>query len=53
VEDYSFEPSEETGTDKYDGVSESFDEKQPLDTVPPQPNQVSQMLQAKGLASIN
>jgi hypothetical protein len=53
VEDYSFEPSEETGTDKYDGVSESFDEKQPLDTVPPQPNEVSQMLQAKGLASIN
>ena len=53
VEDYSFEPSEETGTDKYDGVSESFDEKQPLDTVPPQPNEVSQMLQAKGLANIN
>jgi hypothetical protein len=53
VEDYSFEPSEETGTDKYDGVSESFDEKQPLNTVPPQPNEVSQMLQAKGLANIN
>ena len=53
VEDYSFEPSEETGTDKYDGVSESFDEKKPLNTVPPQPNEVSQMLQAKGLANIN
>jgi hypothetical protein len=53
VEDYSFEPSDETGTDKYDGVSESFDEKKPLNTVPPQPNEVSQMLQAKGLANIN
>jgi hypothetical protein len=53
VEDYSFEPSDETGTDKYEGVSESFDEKQPLNTVPSQPNEVSQMLQAKGLANIS
>jgi hypothetical protein len=53
VEDYSFEPSDGVATDTFDGVSESFDQKQPLDTVPPQPNQVSQMLQAKGLASIN
>lgn len=53
VEDYSFEPSDGVATDTFDGVSESFNEKQPLNTVPPQPNEVSQMLQAKGLANIN
>jgi hypothetical protein len=53
VEDYSFEPTEESGTNKYDGISESYNYKQPLETVPSQPNEVSQMLQAKGLAHIN
>jgi hypothetical protein len=52
VDDYSFEPTEESGTNTYDKVLESYDEKQPLDTVPPQPNQVSELLQEKGLASI-
>jgi hypothetical protein len=52
VDDYSFEPTEESGTNTYDKVDESYDEKQPLDTVPPQPNQVSELLQEKGLASI-
>ncbi|NBO70245.1 MAG: hypothetical protein EBU66_06915 [Bacteroidetes bacterium] len=53
VEDYSFEPTEDSGTNKYDTVDESINEKQPLETVPSQPNEVSDMLQAKGLAHIN
>jgi hypothetical protein len=53
IEDYYFEPTEESGKNKYEPVDESFDEKQPLDTVPSQPNEVSEMLQAKGLAHIN
>lgn len=52
VEDYSFEPTEESGTNTYDKFDESYDEKHPLDTVPPQPNEVSELLQQKGLASI-
>jgi len=52
VEDYSFEPTEETGTNTYDKVGESFNNKQPLETVPSQPNEVSEFLQEKGLASI-
>jgi len=53
VEDYSFEPSEESGNNKFETVDESINEKQPLDTVPPQPSEVSDMLQLKGLASLN
>lgn len=55
VEDYSFEPTDETGTNKFDGLEpgESQDEKQPLETVPPQPGEVSAFLQAKGLAALN
>jgi len=34
-------------------VDESYNEKQPLDTVPPHPSEVSDMLQLKGLASLN
>jgi hypothetical protein len=52
VDDYSFEPTEESGTNTYDKVGESYNEKDPLDTVPPQPNEVSELLQQKGLASI-
>ena len=53
VEDYSFEPSEETGSNKFEAVGDSHDEKQPLDTVPSQPGEVSEFLQAKGLANIH
>jgi len=52
VDDYSFEPTEESGTNTYDKVGESYNEKEPLDTVPPQPSEVSEFLQEKGLASI-
>ncbi len=52
-EDYSFEPSEETGTDKFEPVGESLDEKQPLETVPPHPEEVSSFLQHKGLAAVH
>jgi hypothetical protein len=52
VEDYSFEPTEESGTNTYNKVGESFNNKQPLETVPSQPNEVSQFLQEKGLATI-
>jgi len=53
VEDYSFEPSEESGGNRFENVDESYNEKQPLDTVPPHPSEVSDMLQLKGLASLN
>ena len=53
VDDYSFEPSEESGTNKYEKVYDSYDEKHPLETVPSQPEEVSEMLQEKGLANIN
>jgi hypothetical protein len=53
VEDYSFEPTEESGDNKFDHVGDSQDDKHPLDTVPPQPNEVSEMLQQRGLAHLN
>ena len=53
VEDYSFEPSEEATTNKYEPVGETYDEKHPSDTVPPQPSQVSELMQLKGLANIS
>ena len=53
TEDYSFEPTEESGTNKYEDVGDSYDEKRPLETVPPQPSEVSDMLQAKGLSHLN
>jgi len=53
VDDYSFEPMEQTGTNKYEPGSDEYNEKQPLETVPPRPGDVSEFLQAKGLANIN
>jgi len=53
AEDYGFEPTEESGkNDVEDLGAESQDEKQPLETVPPQPSIVSEMMQQKGLAAI-
>lgn len=53
VEDFGFEPTEESGKNEFDGIgAESQDEKQPLETVPPQPSMVSEMMQQKGLAAI-
>ena len=53
VDDYSFEPSEESGTNKFEAVDESYDQKEPSDTVPPHPSEVSEFLQVKGLAHLN
>ena len=53
VDDYSFEPSEESGTNKFEVVDESYDQKEPSDTVPPHPSEVSEFLQVKGLASLS
>ena len=53
VDDYSFEPSEESGTNKFEAVDESYDQKEPSDTVPPHPSEVSEFLQVKGLASLS
>ena len=52
IEDYGFEPTEESGKNSFDSVDESQDDKQPLETVPPQPGEVSDFLQGKGLAHI-
>jgi hypothetical protein len=53
TEDYGFEPTEESGKNDVEGLGlESQDEKQPLETVPPQPTLVSDLMQQKGLATI-
>jgi hypothetical protein len=52
VEDHGFEPTEESGKNSFENVGESQDDKEPLDTVPPNPSEVSELLQEKGLASI-
>jgi len=53
TEDYGFEPTEESGKNDFEGIgAESQDEKQPLETVPPQPSVVSELMQQKGLAAI-
>lgn len=52
AEEHPFEPSEESGSNEFKGVgAESLDEKQPLETVPPHPEQVSEYLQERGFAS--
>jgi energy-converting hydrogenase Eha subunit E len=52
VEESGFEPTEESGKNDFERVDESQDNKQPLDTVPPQPSEVSKFLQDKGLATL-
>jgi len=52
VEDHGFEPTEDSGKDTFERVDVSQDDKEPLDTVPPKPSEVSELLQEKGLASI-
>lgn len=53
IEDHGFEPTEESGQNTFEKVDYSQDEKHPLETVPPQPNEVSELLQQKGLANIS
>jgi hypothetical protein len=53
IEDYGFEPTDETGGNKFDRVDDTQDDKHPpLETVPSQPREVSEMFQGKGLAAI-
>jgi hypothetical protein len=52
VEDHGFEPTDESGKNTFERVDETQDDKQPLDTVPPNPSEVSELLQEKGLAQI-
>ena len=52
LEDHGFEPTEDSGKNTFERVDESQDDKQPLDTVPPNPREVSDLLQEKGLADI-
>ena len=53
TEDYGFEPTEESGKNDAESLgAESQDEKQPLETVPPQPSIVAEIMQQKGLAAI-
>jgi hypothetical protein len=49
VQDHGFEPERETGSNDFERVAESQDEKHPLETVPPYPEEVSAFLQAKQL----
>ena len=53
VEDFGFEPTEDSGKNDFEGLgAESQDEKQPLETVPPQPSVIGQFMQDKGLAAL-
>jgi hypothetical protein len=52
IEDHGFEPGEDSGKNTFERVDESQDDKHPLDTVPPNPSEVSELLQEKGLAHI-
>lgn len=53
VEDVGFEPTDESGTNEFEGLSVSQDTKvPPMETVPPRPGEVSEMFQGKGLAAI-
>ena len=53
VEDVGFEPAEDSGKNDFEGIgAESQDEKQPLETVPPQPSVIGEFMQAKGLAEL-
>jgi hypothetical protein len=52
VEDYGFEPTDESGNNSFEKVDVSQDNKEPLETVPPAPSEVSELLQEKGLAQI-
>lgn len=52
VDDYGFEPTEESGKNGFEKVDVSQDDKEPLETVPPAPSVVSELLQGKGLATI-
>jgi hypothetical protein len=53
VEDVGFEPTDESGTNEFEGLTVSQDNKvPPLETVPPRPGEVSEMFQGKGLATI-
>lgn len=52
TEDHGFEPGDDSGKNTFERVDESQDDKHPLDTVPPNPSEVSDLLQEKGLASI-
>jgi hypothetical protein len=53
LDEYGYEPSEEIGENTFEFTEHSYDTKQPLETVPPQPSEVSEMLQEKGLAHVN
>ncbi len=52
VEEHGFRPDEDTGSNKFSEApgSESIDEKQPLKTVPPHPEDVEAMMEEKGFA---
>ncbi len=52
-EDHNYEPSEESGSNKFEPVDETLNEKQPLETVPPHPDEVSSFFQQKGLAAVD
>ena len=52
IEDHGFEPTDESGKNTFERVDESQDDKHPLDTVPPNPSEVGELLQEKGLAHI-
>jgi hypothetical protein len=53
TEDVDFQPTEDSGKNDVEDLGlESQDEKQPLETVPPQPSIVSELMQQKGLATI-
>jgi hypothetical protein len=49
-EDHGFEPAQETGSNSFSKVDESINEKHPLETVPPRPEEVAETMQDRGFA---
>lgn len=50
-EDHGFEPADDSGSNGFQRVAPSQNEKEPLETMPPHPEEVSEFFQSKGLGS--
>jgi len=49
-EDHGFEPTEQTGSNDFSKVDESINEKKPLETVPPHPEEIADLMEDRGFA---
>jgi hypothetical protein len=52
VQEHGFEPSEGSGSNEFESPFESMNEKRPLETAPPHPEEVGEFFQERGLARV-